>query len=96
MSPGSGGIQVHLRVWSCCLDPHEQQPLHARHQGDGGDDYDGDLDDDDNHYQYIHDHKKHFCRLKKTVQSPSKHFQIFIGPRSPWSDLCVWSLKQTK
>ena len=38
MSPGFGGVQVHLRVRSYCLDPHEQQPLHARHQGgaDGG------------------------------------------------------------
>ena len=42
MSPGFGGVQIHLRVRSYCLDPHEQQPLHARHQGGGGADGGGD------------------------------------------------------
>ena len=50
MSPGFGGVQVHLRVRSYCLDPHEQQPLHAGHQGGGGgggDDGGGDGDHDE-------------------------------------------------
>ena len=51
MSPGFGGVQVHLRVRSYCLDPHEQQPLHARHQGGGGDDGG---DDDTHPGQWFH------------------------------------------
>ena len=43
MSSGFRRVQVHLWVWPCCLDPNEQQFVHARHQG-GRDD-----DDDDGH-----------------------------------------------
>ena len=52
MTPGFGGVQVHLRIWPYGLDSHEQQPLHARHQGgDDGDDEDDDEDDcDDEDY----------------------------------------------
>ena len=32
-APGHGGVQVHLRAGQEEVDPHEQQPLHAGHQG---------------------------------------------------------------
>ena len=39
VSSGFGGVQVHLRIRTCGLDPDEQQPLYAGDQGDGnGDD----------------------------------------------------------
>ena len=56
MTPGFGGVQVHMRIRPYCLDSHEQQPLHARHQGgDDGDDEDddGDDEDDDAHLIFV-------------------------------------------
>ena len=38
MSSGFRRVQVHLWVWPCCLDPNEQQFVHARHQGGRDDD----------------------------------------------------------
>ena len=34
ISSGFGGVQVHLRIRTCGLDPDEQQPLYAGDQGD--------------------------------------------------------------
>ena len=38
ISSGFGGVQVHLRIRTCGLDPDEQQPLYAGDQGDADDD----------------------------------------------------------
>ena len=38
ISSGFGGVQVHLRIRTCGLDPDEQQPLYAGDQGDANDD----------------------------------------------------------
>ena len=41
ISSGFGGVQVHLRIRTCGLDPDEQQPLYAGDQGDANGDDDG-------------------------------------------------------
>ena len=38
ISSGFGGVQVHLRIRTCGLDPNEQQPLYAGDQGDANSD----------------------------------------------------------
>ena len=38
ISSGFGGVQVHLRIRTCGLDPDEQQPLYAGDQGDADED----------------------------------------------------------
>ena len=46
ISSGFGGVQVHLRIRTCGLDPDEQQPLYAGDQGDADGDDDGEHEPD--------------------------------------------------
>ena len=46
ISSGFGGVQVHLRIRTCGLDPDEQQPLYAGDQGDADEDDGGEHEPD--------------------------------------------------